>query len=149
MALDATTQANLELFRSAVSGQYRRFAAIGYRFNKDIDGRAHAQTLAGAAASRFEKLTVRQDSVGWFLGDNITRRQIIDKLGDIADLERLTNRIRSNIALPQELKRIKTQPGNDSGAYKDIREHRLQSYRLAENKNETAAGIDCADCPID
>ena len=107
MALDATTQANLELFRSAVSGNIAGSLLSVIDLTKTPMGGRMLKRWLGQPLLDLKELTVRQDSVGWFLGDNITRRQIIDKLGDIADLERLTNRIRSNIALPQELNALK------------------------------------------
>ena len=107
MALDATTQANLELFRSAVSGNIAGSLLSVIDLTKTSMGGRMLKRWLGQPLLDLKELTVRQDSVGWFLGDNITRRQIIDKLGDIADLERLTNRIRSNIALPQELNALK------------------------------------------
>ena len=107
MALDATTQANLELFRSAVSGNISGSLLSVIDLTKTSMGGRMLKRWLGQPLLDLKELTLRQDSVGWFLGDNITRRQIIDKLGDIADLERLTNRIRSNIALPQELIALK------------------------------------------
>jgi DNA mismatch repair protein MutS len=107
MALDATTQANLELFRSAVSGSIAGSLLSVIDLTKTSMGGRMLKRWLGQPLLDLKELTVRQDTVGWFLDDNITRRQIIDKLGDIADLERLTNRIRSNIALPQELIALK------------------------------------------
>ncbi|MDD4923645.1 MAG: DNA mismatch repair protein MutS [Dehalococcoidales bacterium] len=107
MALDATTQANLELFRSAVSGNTSGSLLSVIDLTKTSMGGRMLKRCLGQPLLDLNQLAVRQDAVGWFLGDNITRRQIIDKLGDIADLERLTNRIRSNIALPQELIALK------------------------------------------
>jgi DNA mismatch repair protein MutS len=107
MALDATTQANLELFRSAVSGSIAGSLLSVIDLTKTSMGGRMLKRWLGQPLLDLKELTVRQDTVGWFLSDNITRRQIIDKLGDIADLERLTNRIRSNIALPQELIALK------------------------------------------
>jgi DNA mismatch repair protein MutS len=107
MALDATTQANLELFRSAVSGNTVGSLLSVIDFTKTSMGGRMLKRWLGQPLLDLKELTVRQDSVGWFLRDNITRRQIIDKLADIADLERLTNRIRGNIALPLELISLK------------------------------------------
>ncbi len=107
MALDATTQANLELFRSAVSGNTVGSLLSVIDFTKTSMGGRMLKRWLGQPLLDLKELTVRQDAVGWFLRDNITRRQIIDKLADIADLERLTNRIRGNIALPLELISLK------------------------------------------
>jgi DNA mismatch repair protein MutS len=107
MALDATTQANLELFRSALSGTIEGSLLSVIDLTKTSMGGRMLKRWLGQPLLDLKELTVRQDAIGWFLHDNITRRQIIDKLGDISDLERLTNRIRSNIALPQELIALK------------------------------------------
>jgi DNA mismatch repair protein MutS len=107
MALDAVTQSNLELFRSAVSGTTSGSLLSVLDLTKTSMGGRMLKRWLGQPLLNLKELTVRQDAVAWFLRDNITRRQIIDKLGDIADLERLTNRIRSNIALPQELNTLK------------------------------------------
>ena len=107
MALDATTQSNLELFRSAVSGTISGSLLSVIDLTKTSMGGRMLKRWLGQPLLDLKELTKRQDAIGWFLHDNITRRQIIDKLDDIADLERLTNRIRANIALPQELISLK------------------------------------------
>ena len=107
MAIDATTQANLEIFRSAVSGNISGSLLSVIDLTRTSMGGRLLKRWLGQPLLNLKELNKRQDAVGWFLGDNITRRQIIDKLGDIADLERLTNRIRSNIALPLELNSLK------------------------------------------
>jgi DNA mismatch repair protein MutS len=49
------------------------------------------------------ELKQRQDGIEWFVDNSLSRNQTISLLGDIADLERLINRVKSNIALPREL----------------------------------------------
>ena len=107
MALDATTQANLELFRNTVSGTSGGSLLSVIDLTKTSMGGRMLKRRLGQPLLDLKELTKRQNAIGWFLQDNITRRQIIDKLGEIADLERLTNRIRANIALPQELIALK------------------------------------------
>ncbi|MDD3994257.1 MAG: DNA mismatch repair protein MutS [Dehalococcoidales bacterium] len=107
MALDATTQANLELFRNTVSGTSGGSLLSVIDLTKTSMGGRMLKRRLGQPLLDLRELTKRQNAIGWFLQDNITRRQIIDKLGEIADLERLTNRIRANIALPQELIALK------------------------------------------
>ncbi|MFC2043743.1 DNA mismatch repair protein MutS [Chloroflexota bacterium] len=103
MALDAETQTNLELFRNNRTGitdgsllgviDLTR-AAMGGRLLKRWLG----QPLLDVA-----ELTRRQEAIDWFYIDTLARNQAISLLGKIADLERLINRVRSNIALPREL----------------------------------------------
>jgi DNA mismatch repair protein MutS len=107
MALDATTQANLELFRNTVSGTSGGSLLSVIDLTKTSMGGRMLKRRLGQPLLDLKELTKRQNAIGWFLQDNITRRQIIDKLGEIADLERLTNRIRANISLPQELIALK------------------------------------------
>jgi DNA mismatch repair protein MutS len=107
MALDATTQANLELFRNTVSGTSGGSLLSVIDLTKTSMGGRMLKRRLGQPLLDLKELTKKQNAIGWFLQDNITRRQIIDKLGEIADLERLTNRIRANIALPQELIALK------------------------------------------
>jgi len=49
------------------------------------------------------ELNKRQDAIGWFTAKALERRKIIDILKNVADLERLINRVRSEIAIPREL----------------------------------------------
>jgi len=107
MALDATTQANLELFRGALSGTAEGSLLSVIDLTRTSMGGRMLKRWLGHPLLDLNALTTRQNAVEWFLRNNIIRRQIIDRLGDIADLERLTNRMRSNIALPQELITLK------------------------------------------
>jgi DNA mismatch repair protein MutS len=100
-------QANLELFRNTVSGTSGGSLLSVIDLTKTSMGGRMLKRRLGQPLLDLKELTKRQNAIGWFLQDNITRRQIIDKLGEIADLERLTNRIRANIALPQELIALK------------------------------------------
>ncbi len=49
------------------------------------------------------ELIKRQDAVSWFQSNTLARNQTISLLGGTADLERLINRVRGNIATPREL----------------------------------------------
>jgi len=45
----------------------------------------------------------RQDAITWFVDSSLARRQMLSLLGGVADLERLINRVRGEIAIPREL----------------------------------------------
>jgi DNA mismatch repair protein MutS len=103
MAVDAQTQRNLEIFQGARSGMAEGSllgvidltkTAMGGRLLKRWLG----QPLLDAAA-----LKQRQDAIGWFTENALARNKIITMLGQIADLERLINRIKGEIAGPREL----------------------------------------------
>jgi DNA mismatch repair protein MutS len=112
MALDAQTQHNLELFQGARSGTLE-----GPALKAKLDGSLLAvidmtktpgggrllrrwlgQPLLDAAA-----LNKRLDAVAWFVAKSLARRQVAAVLKDVADLERLINRVRSEIAGPREV----------------------------------------------
>jgi DNA mismatch repair protein MutS len=103
MALDAQTQRNLEIFQGARSGTVEGSllgvidltkTAMGGRLLKRWLG----QPLLDAAA-----LNKRQDAIGWFAENALARNKIITMLGQVADLERLINRVKGEIAGPREL----------------------------------------------
>ncbi len=52
-------------------------------------------------------LRQRQDAVEYFHNDSLIRNQVISLLSDMADMERLINRIKGNIASPRELIALK------------------------------------------
>jgi DNA mismatch repair protein MutS len=55
-----------------------------------------------------ERLNQRQEAVRWFYNDSLARQKAMTLLADIADLERIVNRIRSNKAIPRELITLRT-----------------------------------------
>jgi len=103
MALDVQTQGNLELFHS------RHFGDTGGSLLSIIDqtktsmgGRLLKRWL-GQPLLDVTELRRRQDAISWF-GDNaLTRNETTSLLGEVADLERLINRVKSGIASPREL----------------------------------------------
>jgi len=52
-------------------------------------------------------LNKRQDAIGWFSENTIVRTQTVSLLNETADLERLINRVRGNVAIPHELISLK------------------------------------------
>ena len=107
MALDVNTQRNLELFQGS------RFGTASGSFLSIIDltktamgGRLLKRWL-GQPLLDITELAKRQDAIGWFSDNTLSRNQTISLLGDTADLERLINRVRSNMATPRELISLK------------------------------------------
>jgi len=103
MALDVQTQRNLELFQSS------RLGTIGGSLLSIIDltrtamgGRLLRRWL-GQPLLDIAELNRRQDAIGWFCGNTLARSQAISLLGEVADIERLINRIKGGIATPREL----------------------------------------------
>ncbi len=103
MALDVQTQRNLELFYSS------RFGTVGGSLLSIIDltrtamgGRLLRRWL-GQPLLDIAELNKRQDAIGWFCENTLARNQTISLLGEVADLERLINRVKGDIAAPREL----------------------------------------------
>ncbi len=103
MALDVQTQRNLEFFQSSYSGATgSSLLSIIDQTKTAIGGRLLKRWL-GQPLLDLAELNKRQDTVNWFYLNTLARNQAISLLGKVADLERLINRVRSNIATPREL----------------------------------------------
>ena len=103
MALDVQTERNLEIFQGG------RFGTTGDSLLSAIDltntamgGRLLKRWL-GQPLLDIKELVKRQDAVIWFYDNTLARSQVISLLGEVADLERLINRVRSEITIPREL----------------------------------------------
>jgi DNA mismatch repair protein MutS len=103
MALDVQTQRNLELFQS---GRYDT-AAGSLLTSLDLTRTAMGGRLLrrwlGQPLLDVKELNNRQDAIAWFADNTLKRSQAISLLGEVADLERLINRIKGGIAIPREL----------------------------------------------
>jgi len=103
MALDAQTQANLEIFRGARSGNIAgSLLGVIDQTRTAMGGRLLKRWL-GQPLLDLKELIKRQDATAWFGDNSLGRARIISLLGEVADLERLINRVRSGIAQPGEL----------------------------------------------
>jgi DNA mismatch repair protein MutS len=103
MTLDGQTIRNLELFQGG------RWAETGNSLLSIID---LTKTAMGGRLLRnwlghplLELVTVnqRQGAIVWFRQDSLARQKVISLLSDIADLERLINRVISSRVIPREL----------------------------------------------
>ncbi|MFC2072933.1 DNA mismatch repair protein MutS [Chloroflexota bacterium] len=103
MALDKQTQSNLELFRSAHSGAAAGSLLSIIDLTKTAMGGRLLKRWLSQPLLDITELIKRQDAVSWFHSNTLPRNQTISLLSQTADLERLINRVRSNIVTPREL----------------------------------------------
>jgi DNA mismatch repair protein MutS len=108
MVLDAHTRHNLELFSSA------RWGASSGSLHSVIDltetamgGRLLKKWL-GQPLLDIKRLTSRQEAVVWFYDNTMVRHKVRSLLGNIADLERLINRVGGGTATPRDLVALRT-----------------------------------------
>jgi DNA mismatch repair protein MutS len=103
MALDVQTQNNLELFRNARTGKSDGSLISAIDLTRTAMGGRLLKRWLGQPLLDTDVLIVRQDSIAWFAAEGLVRSQTIAILSELADLERLINRIKGNIASPREL----------------------------------------------
>ncbi len=107
MALDVQTQRNLELFQGSRFGTTSGSLLSIIDLTKTAMGGRLLKRWLGQPLLDITELVRRQDAIGWFSDNTLSRNQTISWLGDMADLERLINRVRSNMATPRELISLK------------------------------------------
>ncbi|MDD5038035.1 MAG: DNA mismatch repair protein MutS, partial [Dehalococcoidales bacterium] len=103
MALDEQTQSNLELFRSSRYGTVDGSLLSIIDLTKTAMGSRLLKRWLGQPLLDINELVKRQDAIGWFGSNTLARNQMIVLLGKMADLERVINRVRGNLAIPREL----------------------------------------------
>lgn len=103
MTLDGQTIRNLELFQGG------RWAEAGNSLLSVIDltrtamGGRLLRNWLGHPLLEVATLNQRQGAIAWFRQDSLARQKAISLLSDIADLERLVNRVISSRVIPREL----------------------------------------------
>jgi DNA mismatch repair protein MutS len=107
MALDAETQSNLELFRNNRTDTVEGSLLSAIDMTKTAMGSRLLKKWLGQPLLDLAELVRRQDAIDWFHQNTLSRNQTISLLSKTADIERLINRIRSNIANPRELVALK------------------------------------------
>jgi len=107
MALDVNTQKNLEIFQSSHSGVAGNSLLSAIDLTRTAMGSRLLKRWLGQPLVDITELNKRQDAIGWFVDDTLIRKQTVSLLGEAADLERLINRVRGNIAIPNELISLK------------------------------------------
>jgi DNA mismatch repair protein MutS len=103
MALDVQTQRNLEIFQSSRTGAVAGSLLSVIDLTRTAGGGRLLKRWLGQPLLDIKELNRRQDAIAWFGENTLARTRAIAMLGDVADLERLTNRIRGGIAIPREL----------------------------------------------
>jgi len=103
MALDVQTQRNLELFQSSRSGTIAGSLLSIIDLTKTAMGGRLLRRWLGQPLLDIKELNKRQEAIAWFAENTLPRHNVTSLLGDVADIERLINRIKSGIALPREL----------------------------------------------
>ena len=103
MALDAQTMRNLELFQSSRLGTTSGSLLSVIDLTKTAMGGRLLKRWLGRPLLDIAELNKRQDAVECSRSDTFLRAKVIALLNPLADLERLVNRVRSNIANPREL----------------------------------------------
>jgi DNA mismatch repair protein MutS len=103
MALDGQTIRNLELFQGGRWGETGHFLLSIIDLSKTAMGGRLLKNWLGHPLLDLALLNWRQEAVAWFHQNNLARRKVISLLTDIADLERLVNRVMSGKVMPREL----------------------------------------------
>jgi len=106
MALDIQTQNNLEIFRSSTGTANGSLLSVIDLTRTSMGSRLIRKWLSQPLLDK-DELLKRQDAIQWFYDCTLTRNQVITLLGKMADLERLINRVSSNIITPRELIALK------------------------------------------
>jgi DNA mismatch repair protein MutS len=107
MAMDGISHDNLEILRGLVSGTAQgSLLSVLDETRTAMGGRSLRRRLSQPLLDLSE-LTRRQDAIKWFYQDSLVRREVVTLLDQVADLERLINRIRSGAAIPRELVALK------------------------------------------
>lgn len=103
MVLDAQTRRNLELVQSSHRGSVAGSLLRVIDMTQTPMGGRLLKRWLGQPLLDLEKLLERQEAIEVFHSDAITRGETITLLRQIADLERLVNRVRGGHVIPKEL----------------------------------------------
>jgi len=103
MTLDGQTIRNLELFQGGRWGETGNSLLSIVDLSKTAMGGRLLKNWLGHPLLDLATLNRRQEAVAWFNQDSLARQKVISLLSDIADLERLVNRVSSGRVMPREL----------------------------------------------
>jgi DNA mismatch repair protein MutS len=103
MTLDGQTIRNLELFQGGRWGETGHSLLSIIDLTRTAMGGRLLKNWLGHPLLDLSILNRRQEAVAWFHQSNLARQKIISLLSDIADLERLVNRVSSGRVMPREL----------------------------------------------
>ncbi|MBE9512511.1 MAG: DNA mismatch repair protein MutS [Chloroflexi bacterium] len=107
MALDMQTQRNLELFQSSRLGTAEGSLLSVIDLTKTPMGSRLLKKWLGQPILDITELTRRQEAIGWFFDNTLARNQTVSLFSEVADLERLINRVRGDVVSPRELISLK------------------------------------------
>jgi DNA mismatch repair protein MutS len=103
MTLDGQTIRNLELFQGGKWGETGNSLLSIIDLTRTAMGGRLLRNWLGHPLLNPVVLNQRQEAMAWFHQNNLARQKVISLLADIADLERLVNRVMSDRAMPREL----------------------------------------------
>jgi DNA mismatch repair protein MutS len=103
MTLDGQTIRNLELFQGGRWGESGNSLLSIIDLTKTAMGGRLLKNWLGHPLLDLRVLSRRQETLAYLHRDSLVRQKVISCLSDIADLERLVNRVRSAKATPREL----------------------------------------------
>ena len=103
MILDGQTLRNLELFQGGRWGEAGNSLLSIIDLTKTPMGGRLLKNCLGHPLFDIAELKRRQEVVDWFYHNALARQKVISLLGDVADLERLVNRVRNGRVMPKEL----------------------------------------------
>jgi DNA mismatch repair protein MutS len=103
MALDEQTRTNLEIFRNSRTGTTAGSLLGVIDLTRTAMGSRLLRRWLGQPLLDIKEVVKRQDALAWFHDNTLARNQAMALLAKLADLERLVNRVGSNIAHPREL----------------------------------------------
>ena len=103
MMLDNQTRHNLELFKSSRQDTYSGSLLSVLDYTKTAMGGRLLKRWVGLPLLDRDELIKRQDAVAVLHNDGLNRSRIVALLGQVADLERMINRVRSGRVIPKEL----------------------------------------------
>jgi DNA mismatch repair protein MutS len=107
MTLDAQTRRNLELSESA-RGEKRHSLIAVLDQTRTAMGARLLRRWIGQPLLDLDTLRQRQDGIGRFFDDSVTRTHVRDALSRVGDIERLVNRAITGIAGPRDLVSLRT-----------------------------------------
>jgi len=103
MTLDGQTIRNLELFQGGRWGESGNSLLSVIDLSKTAMGGRLLKNWLGHPLLDLAISNRRQEAVAWFHQYSLARQKVVSLLSDIADLERLVNRVSSGRVMPREL----------------------------------------------
>jgi DNA mismatch repair protein MutS len=153
MALDPQTRHNLELFSTFRQGAVGSLLSIIDMTKTSMGGRLLRRWL-GQPLLDITELNKRLDAVAWFHGGAGRRKRAAASLGQMADLERLINRVKGSIATPRELVSLRRSLEAGAGLKEALQqedsspiEHLLKGLKPCDEVVELIAGAIAEEPP--